>query len=315
MKKRESISNRIIRSARDLITGSIPKRSLGSTGLSVTQLGLGGESILTSKDKETAALNLIREALELGINYFDTAPGYKPSERRLGEALYGSRNDVVIATKTDKRDRTGALKQLDESLKNLRTDYVDIWQVHHIDHHEEVDQIFKSGGAMEALQEALEDGRVRHVGITGHYDTQPILEALRRYEFDTVLMPVNAADIHKNSFIKRVIPAAQSHGIGIVGMKVCSRGRLFDPRHLTNMDQALGYALSHPVSTVIVGCDTVGQLYENVLAAKEGAITDSEYLKKLEAMTKEYEPIANFFKKGNEKHNLFWEPYKPGKRS
>lgn len=303
--------------AADSIAGPLPTRVLGRTGLNVTILGLGGESILSKNDKYSEAIDYVHRALELGINYFDTAPIYSPSEKRLGEALSGTdRNKIVIASKTDKRDRDGALKQLDETLENLKTDHIDIWQIHHIDHQDEVNMIFGNGGAIEALQEAKEDGRVRYLGVTGHYDPEPLLDCINRFNFDTLLMVTNPADVHKHSMIKQLLPEANKKDMGVVGMKVCCRGRLFAPQYITGMEEALPYSLSLPISTAIVGHDNIDQLEENVRIAKIfDSLSESE-MKELENKTKKYSHLALFFRKGNEKYNPFWSAYgqKKGKK-
>jgi len=303
------ISENLVKIAQNL-RGPIPKRTLGKTGLSVTQIGLGGESALSNSDTYDDAIAIIRTARELGINYLDTAPGYAPSEKRLGDALVGEdRRTYVLASKTEDRTYNGSMKSLEQSLKNLKTDYLDIWQIHHIDHKDEVEKIFGKNGAVKALQEAQEQGMVRHLGITGHYDPEPIVEALKRFEFDTVLMVTNAADVHKHSFIKKVLPVALKQGIGIIGMKVCCRGRIFDPRHLRTMKDAMDYVLTLPISTVIVGHDNLKQLHENVFLAKDFKPLSEKRIKELEGMTKSYANLALFYRKDFEEYNPFWKPY------
>lgn len=303
----------LIRKISSDTAGVIPTRKLGKTGLSVSCIGLGGESLLSvgkrgpDHDPMQEAVDLVLSAFQQGINYFDTAPGYYPSEIRLGEALKGApRDDFILASKTDKRDRDGALRQLEQSLKNLNTDHLNIWQLHHIDNKKDVDQIFKDDGAIQALQEAKEQGMVRYLGVTGHYDPEPLNDCLNKFDFDTILMVTNAADVHKDSMIKKVLPNARKKEMGIIGMKVCSRGRLFDPRHINSMEDALGYALSLPISTVIVGHDNIDQLIQNIAIAKTFQKFSDSYMKQLEEMTKEYANLALFFRKGFEKFNPFW---------
>lgn len=291
------------------IAGGIPRRTLGKTGLSVTQLGLGGGCLISLKDKPDEAIDLIRTAVSLGINYIDTAPAYGPSEERVGEALVGMRGDLILATKTDDRTRDGSLRLLDKSLKKLRTDYVDIWQVHHIDHQDEVKQIFGKGGAIEALQEAKEDGRVRYIGVTGHYAPGPLLSAIRRFEFDTILMALNAADVHKASFQDKLLPEAVRQGLGIIGMKIPAMGRIFHAWGLNSMRDAMDYVLSLPVSTAIVGMDGVSQLKDDALFAMLHKKCTPSQMKELEGKTKQYAHLANFFRKGNEAFNPWWKPY------
>lgn len=309
------IANALRRMAAEM-PGPIPKRQLGKTGLMVSQLGLGGGGGISLEDNDESAEELIKTALELGVNYIDTAADYGPSEKRIGAALVSSRADVVLATKTDDRTYKGAMKQLNASLRALKTDHIDIWQIHHIDHDEEVEQIFKKGGAMEAVEEAKQKGIVRFVGITGHYDPRPLKKCLGLYDFDTVLLAMNAADVHKNSFIKGVLPEAVKQDMGIIGMKVACLGRIFHSWLLNNMQDSLDYVLSLPVATAIIGVDTPAQLYENALCAKKFKPLSEDQMKELEDKTKSYAHLANFFRRGNEKYNPFWKAYpqKKGKK-
>lgn len=312
---RNLLSSTLVRAA-DALLGPLPHRTLGKTGLSVSVIGLGGESLLKkessdrSDDKYSEAIDYVHRALELGINYFDTAPIYYPSEPRLGEALKSvSRNEIILASKTDKRDRDSAWRQLENSLKSLKTNYLDIWQIHHIDHQDEVNQIFAKNGAMKALQEAKDQGIVRYLGVTGHYDPKPLVSCLNRFDFDTLLMVTNAADVHKHSMIKGLMPEALKRNMGIIGMKVCSRGRLFDPMHITSMDQALPYVLTLPISSVIIGHDNIGQLEENIRIAKSFDSLSEKEMDQLESMTKEYANLALFYRKGFDEYNPFWSAY------
>jgi aryl-alcohol dehydrogenase-like predicted oxidoreductase len=286
----------------------IPRRPLGKTGLNVTILGLGGESLLKTDDYDSA-VNLVRSAYMAGINYFDTAPGYYPSEIRVGNGLQGVRRNIILASKTEDRTYDGSWASLEKSLKNLKTDYLDIWQIHHIDHTDEVNQVFGAKGALKALQEAKEQGVVRFLGITSHYDPEPVVEAVRRFPFDTALVAVNAADVHKNSFIKGFLPRAVEQGIGIIGMKVCSRGRIFEPTALNSMKQALDYVWTLPVATAIVGHDNLKQLAENVMLARSFQPLATAEMEELEKKTKNYANLALFFRKGFEQFNPFWKPY------
>jgi aryl-alcohol dehydrogenase-like predicted oxidoreductase len=287
---------------------AIPRRPLGKTGLDVTIIGLGGESIL-KLDPYDNAVNLVRSAAYLGINYFDTAPEYYPSEIRVGDGLQGIRKNVILASKTEDRTYDGSWASLEKSLKNLKTDYLDIWQIHHIDHMDEVNQVFGPNGALKALQEAKEQGVVKFLGITSHYDPEPVVEAVRRFPFDTALVAVNAADVHKNSFIKGFFPEATKQGIGVIAMKTCARGRIFEPTALNSMKQALDYVWTLPVSTAIIGHDNIKQLAENIMLAKEFQPLTPAEMEELENKTKNYANLALYFRKGFEKFNPFWKPY------
>ena len=252
--------------------GTIPERVLGRTGVRVPIFGLGGagQTPLSWDGAERDAVAIIERALELGIRYFDTAASYGPSEDYLGKVLPTHRSKLFLASKTDVKDRDGAWRELERSLKRLKTDHLDLWQLHHVSFRQELDTIFGSGGAIQALVEAREQKLVRFVGITGHHDPDVIAEGLRRYPFHTTLIPVNAADKHHpRPFIPAVLPVAQQQKVGVIAMKVPAYGRLFKPGGLDGMHQALGYALSQPgVQCCVIAAETVAQLEQNVSAAQ-----------------------------------------------
>ncbi len=212
------------------MTTSMPTRPLGRTGHQVGLFSLGGQGIIERANVEDQAIAVVHRALELGVNYIDTAPRYtagaRESEKNIGKALKGQRDKVFLATKTHDRSRDGSLKLLDESLELLQTDHVDLWQLHNIQHLEEIERIFDTGGAIEALLQARDDGRVRFLGITGHFDPAPLLEGLRRFDFDCILMALNAADPHCASFQAKLLPTAVEKQMGIIAMKVPARGRI-----------------------------------------------------------------------------------------
>ena len=205
------------------------------------------------------------------------------------------------------------MRLLDESLKALRTDYLDLWQIHNVREEAHLVDIFKKGGSLEALTQARDQKMVRHLGITGHYDPLVLLKAIERFDFDCLLMPVNPADRHplllfnrfiphanrnRLSFLERLIPAAGQRNIGIIGMKVTARGRVFKQPGIGSMEEALGYALTCPVSTVIVGCDTVAQLEANIRIASSFRPLSSVEMAQLEGKTKPYAWDAAYFKRG-----------------
>lgn len=291
------------------IRGHIPERPLGKTGLKVPILSMGGESIIKIPNKETEAIELIQIAYNTGIRYFDTAPAYFPSELRVGEALKGVRKNVIIATKTHDRTKNGSWHLLEKSLNNLKTDYIDIWQLHHIDHVEEIKTIFGPDGALSALKEAKEQGIVKYLGITGHYNPAPLLKAIEEFDFDTILMAINAADVHKHSFIEKLLPEAIKRGMGIIAMKTCSRGRLFDPLGINNMKDALNYVFTLSISTAIIGHDNIKQLIENMKTAQDFEPLNKIQMDELEKKTKPYNMLALYFRKEYEKFNPWWKSY------
>jgi aryl-alcohol dehydrogenase-like predicted oxidoreductase len=243
---------------------NIPKQQLGRTGVKVTVLGLGGEGILRSYGYDREAYDLINRALDLGITYCESARAYDGSESYYGKALRERRREIFLAGKSHARDKRGALAHLHETLRNMQTDHLDLWQVHDVRTGDDIEQIFGPNGAIEAFVEARAKGLVRFIGVTGHHDPAVIRDCIERFSFDTVLIPVNPAEPTHRSFIGEVIPPAHERGMGIVGMKVYLRGfaaRI--PGHV-DMEPFLRFALSQKVSTVVIGCDDLRQLEENV---------------------------------------------------
>ena len=279
---------------------SMPEQVLGKTGVKVPIFGLGGagQTPLSSKEKEGDAIALIERSLQLGIRYFDTAANYGPSEDYLGKVLPSQRSDLFLASKTDQRDRDGAWRELERSLKRLKTDYLDLWQMHHVSFTEELDTIFSASGAMKAVEEAKEQKIIRFTGITGHHEPDVIAEGLRRYPFDTTLIPVNAADrYHPRPFLPVVLPVAQEKNVGVIAMKVPAYGRLFKPGGLDGMQQAMGYSLSQPgVQCCVVAAEDIKQLEENINVARAFKPLDAKELAVIEQKTQKVWEDGTFFR-------------------
>jgi aryl-alcohol dehydrogenase-like predicted oxidoreductase len=254
----------------------IPKRALGRTGVDVTILGLGGEGILRTYGYEREAYSLINRALDLGINYFESAHAYEGSESYYGLALRERRFDVFLTSKSHARTREGALEHLYDTLEQMRTDHLDLWQVHDVRSLDDIEVIFAPGGAIEAFVEAREKGYTRFIGVTGHQDPEIIRACLQRFPFDTALFPVNPAEPAHASFIQGVLPMAREQGIGIIGMKVYLRGLAARIPGYSGMEPFFRYALSQPVSNVVIGCDNLEQLKENVNFALSFSPMDEE---------------------------------------
>ena len=192
-----------------------------------------------------------------------------------------------MASKTDARDRDGAWRELERSLKRLNTDRLDLWQMHHVSFQEELDTIFGPSGAIKAFEEAREQKLVGFAGITGHHDPNVIAEGLRRYPFHATLIPVNAADKHHpRPFMPVVMPVARQQNVGVIAMKVPAYGRLFKPGGLDGMHQALGYAMSQPgVHCCIIAAESVAQLEHNVSVAQAFQPLSTQELAKIEQRT------------------------------
>jgi aryl-alcohol dehydrogenase-like predicted oxidoreductase len=242
----------------------IPKRRLGKTGTDVTILGLGGEGILRTTGYEREAYDLINKAIDLGITYLESARAYSGSESYYGKALRERRKEIFLASKSHARNKKGALQHLGETLKNMKTDHLDLWQVHDVRTKEDVDEIFGPEGALEAFQEAREKGLVRFLGVTGHHDPGILLGCIEMFQFDTVLIPVNPAEPGYKNFIAEVIPVAKEKGMGIIGMKVYFRGLATRLPGVTSLEPFYRYALSQQITTAVIGCDDLRQLNENV---------------------------------------------------
>ena len=207
-------------------------------------------------------------AYDLGVNYFDNAHSYWDgrSEEVFGAVLPPFRKEVFITTKTARRSRRGAEKELQLSLKRLKTDYVDLWQIHAVTTLEDVEKIFAPGGAIEAFQAAKREGKCRFIGFTGHYDPEVHAEMLRRYsDFDTILMPLHPADPWYLSFENLVLPEAQKQGLGIQGMKSLANSKLLQA---FSLNECINYVLSLPIHCLALGCTTIGQLEDDVRVAQ-----------------------------------------------
>jgi len=281
------------------VDSPMPERPLGTTGHRVRLFSLGGQATLEQAGTRDTSLAIINRAIDLGVNYIDTAPAYGRgiSQTYVGEVMRTRRDEVFLATKTHDRTRDGSLALLEDSLTKLQTDHLDLWQLHNVMTEEQLDRIFGRGGAIEAMLRAREEGTVRFLGLTGHWDPHVLVEGLNRLEFDTILMALNAADRHVDSFIETLLPVAVDKGIGIIGMKIPARGRIFREGGVTTMQDAMSYVLTLPVSTVIVGCDTVTQLEENIAIAREFRSLSREEMAALEAATGPYAEEAAFFRK------------------
>ena len=276
---------------------ALPRRPLGQTGHAATVLGLGGEGVLRTHGRTAEAVKVIERALDQGVNYCETAPAYAGSMDYYGAALGARRKQIFLASKTHERSRDASLRLLDDSLRRLRTGHLDLWQLHDLRTLDDLERIFSRGGALDALLQARQEGRVRFLGITGHHDPAVLLEAMRRFAFDTVLLALNAADVHRLSFIQTVLPEAVRRGMGVIGMKVCAQGKLLGQGNLS-MDEALGYVLSlRGVSTAIVGCKTPAEVDDNARIVRQFVPFEEARLRALHERTRQSAEVFNYYKK------------------
>jgi aryl-alcohol dehydrogenase-like predicted oxidoreductase len=299
----------------------LPSRALGRTGHRVSIFSLGGQAAVERPNNEAIAVPIVERALDLGVNYIDTSSIYggpeRWSERYVGQVMKRRRAEAFLASKTKERTRDGSLRMLEQSLKLLNTDRLDLWQLHDIGTLQDVEQVFAKGGAVEALIEARDQKLVRFLGVTGHHRPDSLMEAIRRLPFDCILMALNAADVHYFSFRERLLPLAVGKQMGIIGMKITGRGRILsswtppppeqqrrswegvviaDGPGTIGMREALHYTLTLPVSTVIIGCDSVVQLEENVKLAREFTPLGRDEMAAIEAKTAVVSKQALFFR-------------------
>jgi hypothetical protein len=276
------------------------ERPFGKTGHRVRLFSLGGQATLEKPGTHDESIAIINRAIDLGVNYIDTAAAYGrgQSQTYIGEVMATRRKEVFLASKTHDRTYDGSMRLLEESLRLLRTDHLDTWQIHRLGTDEDLDQILAPDGALKAVEKARHEGMVRFAGVTGHFDPVPLMHAITRYDFDTILMALNASDPHYLPFATELLPLANRKGMGVIAMKIPARGRIFRSGGLTSMKDAMHWVLSQPVSTVIVGCDTVAQLEENVAIATQFQPLGTRELGQVAALTADYAKEAAFFKKG-----------------
>jgi uncharacterized protein len=250
----------------------IPRRPLGKTGMQVSVLGVGGYHLGSIKD-EKEAIELVSRALDAGVNFFDNCWEYHDgiSEERMGVALKGKRDRAFVMTKVCSHGRTKdvAMRQLDESLRRLQTDHVDLWQIHEVVYYNDPDLIFAPNGAAEALLTAKKQGKVRFIGFTGHKNPAIHLKMLSHdFPFDTVQMPLNALDATFKSFEQQVLPEANKRGIAVLGMKSLGGCAEMVSHGALKAEDGLRYAMSLPVATTISGMDSLMVLEENLRVAR-----------------------------------------------
>lgn len=252
----------------------IPYRKLGRTGAEVSLVGVGGFHI-GEKPDEDEAIRIVRTALDQGVNFLDNCWDYHEgaSELRMGKALRdGYRDRAFVMSKIDSHSRTGAARQIDESLRRLQTDRVDLMQFHEIIRPTDPDRIFAPGGSLEAMAAAQRAGKVRFIGFTGHKHPDIHLRMLEAgnthgFRFDTVQLPLNVMDAHYESFQRRVLPVLVEQQIGVLGMKPLGSGWILKTNTVPALE-CLHYAMNLPTSVVITGCDSMRILEQALEAAR-----------------------------------------------
>lgn len=260
------------------VKGGIEKRSLGKTGEMLSVIGFGGIVVKNTTTEEAA--DLVKLAIGSGINYFDVAPSYGNAEIMLGPALEPYRKDVFLACKTQKRTKSEARTELEQSLKNLRTDHFDLYQFHALTALKDVDTIFEPGGAMETFLEARKEGKIRFIGFSAH-SVEAAMAMMDRFDFDTILFPVNFITWHAGNFGPQVLARAQEKGMGILALKAMAKGPWpkdadrsgypkcwYEPL-VTPEEIRMGFrfTLSHPVTAAVTSGDE--NLFRTALTIKD----------------------------------------------
>jgi uncharacterized protein len=254
-------------------TATVPMRVLGRTGEKISIVGLGGYHLGVPNEQE--AIRIVRTALDSGMSFLDNCWDYNggQSEVRMGKALRdGYRQKAFLMTKIDGRTKQAASQQLEESLRRLQTDHIDLLQFHEVIRDEDPDRIFAKKGGMEAVLEAKKQGKVRYIGFTGHKSPDIHLKMLnaafaRDFTFDTVQMPLNVMDAHFDSFEKKVLPVLVEHKIGVLGMKPMGDKIILKSKTATPIE-CLHYAMNLPTTVVITGCDSIEILHQALEAAR-----------------------------------------------
>ena len=249
-------------------SAEIPLRALGRTGVDVTPIGIGGYHLGLMKD-DNEAVRLVHEAVDAGITFLDNAWEYHGgrSEELMGRAIQDRRDEVFLMTKvcTHGRDRHVAMRQLEESLRRLKTDYLDLWQVHEVVYDNEPELHFAKGGVIEALEQARREGKVRFIGFTGHKSPEIHLKMLSYdYPFDACQLPLNCFDATFRSFERQVLPELERRGIAAIGMKSLGGEGSMVKAGAVTAEEALRYAMSLPVATVVSGMESLDVLRQNL---------------------------------------------------
>jgi aryl-alcohol dehydrogenase-like predicted oxidoreductase len=249
-------------------TGEVPRRPLGKTGVEVSALCFGGAHLGRIRD-DAEAVRLLHDAIDAGVTFLDNAWEYNGgrSEELMGRGLVGKRQQVFLMTKvcSHGRDKKVALQQLDDSLRRLKTDYLDLWQIHEVVYEDDPDRHFAPNGAAEALLEAKQQGKVRFIGFTGHKHPDIHLKMLAHdFPFDTCQMPLNVFDGTYRSFEQEVLPVLRQRGIGAIGMKSLTGSGEPIKQGIVTPEEAIRYVLSLPIATLVSGIDSPQILKQNL---------------------------------------------------
>ena len=265
------------------VSGALPRRPLGKTGLQVTILGLGCVAIGYGRHSLEEGAAVVEACINEGINYVDCASTYGDAELKVGEVMRRRRNEVILTTKTLARSREGSWAEINRSLERLQTGYVDVLQIHAVNSVADLDRVTDRDGSLGAVLRAQEEGMASHIGITGHTRPEVLVEALRRYPFETTLVPLSSTDKLIHDFGDALFPLAPEQGFGVVAMKVLAAGKV-----VGHVPESLRYAMSLPVSTAIVGMGTETEVRANCGVARTFTPMNREEMAALQDRTREF---------------------------
>jgi predicted aldo/keto reductase-like oxidoreductase len=270
----------------------ILKNTFGRTGPPATIVGLGGEGVLRTHGREEEATTVIEEAFSAGITYFESARAYAGSEKYYGLVWpehAGERTNLFQTSKSAIRDRKGALSDLHGTLTNTGLEYLDLWQIHDVRTEEDFEAIAGPGGALEAFVQAKAEGKVRFIGVTGHHNPTILTRAVNEWPVDSVLMPVNPVEGILGGFLDDTLPAAGRKGIAVIGMKVLGASHYLFPDAGITPEVLIRYALSHPITLVVVGCSSIQEVRTLAHAGQNFTPMSPDNMRRVEKL---FEPHA-----------------------
>jgi len=278
---------------------AIQKKSFVSGSTQVTAVGLGGEGILRTTGRIPHARKVIQEALSHGVTYFDSASAYQDSELYLGSIWKENpavRQKIFQTSKSGKRDKKGALSDLERTLKRLHTDYLDLWQIHDIRSKRDFDALSGPNGALEAFIEAKKSGKVLNIGVTGHHDPKILAKAVKEWPVDSVMLPVNPVEELLGGFLTTTLTEAHRKKISVIGMKILGASHYILPKFNISADLLIRYALSHGITVGIVGCSSPDEVQSLARAGRSSKSISSIEKERILNVFKPYSRKLAFYR-------------------
>ena len=273
--------------------------TFGGGSQQVTTVGLGGEGILRTTNRLPHARKVIFEALDQGITYFDSAAAYGDSELYLGSVWKenpAARQKIFQTSKSGKRDKAGALAELEKSLRRLHTDYLDLWQIHDLRTRKDFDTIAGPGGALEAFVEAKKVGKVRNIGVTGHFDPNILTRAVQEWPVDSVMLPINPVEELIGGFLTKTLVEARRRNIAVIGMKILGASHYILPKYNISADLLIRFALSYDVTVGIVGCASPDEVQILAAAGRDSTTVSSRGKERILSVFKPYYRKLAFYR-------------------